>query len=124
MNAYVLARSAYAGSTSPVRTDRGTEYEAFSRCTHALSDTRSAEAGFPALARALHDNRRLWNALAADVSNDANGLPVELRARLFYLAEFTQQHSRKVLAGEADVGALIDINMAVMRGLRGQEVRT
>ena len=55
MNAYVLARSAYAGSTSPVRTDRGTEYEAFSRCTHALSDTRSAGAGFPMLARALHD---------------------------------------------------------------------
>ncbi len=116
-----MARSAYSRATAPTRTERGTEYDAFARCTHALSSTQGGCGGFPALARALNDNRRLWNALAADVSGDANGLPAPLRAGIFYLAEFTRAHSRRVLAGEADIAALVDVNTAMMRGLRGQE---
>ena len=73
-----------------------------------------------ALARAIHDNRSLWTALAADVAIETNPLPRPLRAQIFYLSEFTAQHSRKVLAGDASVDVLIDINTAVMRGLRGE----
>ena len=47
-------------------------------------------------------------------------LPPALRAQLFYLYEFTDQHSRKVLAGNASIEVLVDINTAVMRGLRGE----
>lgn len=116
-----MARSAYSDAATPTRTERGTEYDAFARCTYALNSAQRGFGGYPALARALNDNRRLWNVLAADVSGDANGLPASLRAGIFYLAEFTRQHSRRVLAGEADIAALIDVNTAVMRGLRGQE---
>jgi flagellar protein FlaF len=56
--------------------------------------------------------------LAADVAEPDNGLPQELRARIFYLAEFTADHSRKVLRGGETVDALVDINTAMMRGLR------
>lgn len=121
MNAHLLAQSAYCGAAAPTRTARDTEYDVFARCTRALSAAQDGFGGFPALARALNDNRRLWNALAADVSGEGNGLPAPLRAGLFYLAEFTHHHSRRVLAGEADVAALIDVNTAVMRGLRGRE---
>lgn len=121
MNAHLMARSAYSGAAAPTRTERGTEYDAFARCTYALNSAQRGFGGYPALARALNDNRRLWNVLAADVSGAANGLPAPLRAGIFYLAEFTRHHSRRVLAGEADIGALIDVNTAVMRGLRGKE---
>ena len=67
-----------------------------------------------------HDNRRLWTILAADVSLPENPLPAPLRARLFYLAEFTQAHSRKVLLGQARADILVDINTAIMKGLRSE----
>ena len=58
--------------------------------------------------------------LAGDVADAANGLPKELRAQIFYLAEFTNQHSTLVLRGEGDVDVLVEINTAIMRGLRSQ----
>ena len=51
--------------------------------------------------------------------SDANRLPVPLRAQLISLAEFVRRHSLAVLGGRAEVGALIDINTAIMKGLRG-----
>ena len=65
------------------------------------------------------DNARLWSTLGADVADPGNGLPQKLRAQLYYLFEFTAQHSRLVLDGSAGAEVLIDINTAVMRGLRG-----
>lgn len=113
MNAHIPAHASYTASAAPVRTPRATEYDLLARTTGALLRAR----GFAALAKALHDNRRLWTALSADVVEPTNGLPAELRARLFYLAEFTAHHTRRVLSGEGDVAVLIDINTAVMRGL-------
>lgn len=115
-----MARSAYSGAAAPTRTGRGTEYEVFARVTRRLRQAQSGDGGFADLVRALHDNRSLWTALAADVAVETNGLPAELRARIFYLAQFTTHHTRRVLAGEASTDVLIDINTAVMRGLRGE----
>ena len=114
MTALNLARNAYAAAATPTRTSRDSEYDALARVTQRL---RSAS-GFPQLASALHDNRSLWTLLASDVADSGNGLQPELRARIFYLATFTSEHSRKVLAGRADAGVLVEINTAVMRGLR------
>ncbi len=117
MNAVALAKTAYnTSSRAPLRTSRGTEYDAFAKVTHQLG--RAQTASFADLAAALHENRRLWTLLAADVAEVGNGLPDDLRARIFYLAEFTADHSRKVLSGEEEVSILIEINTAVMRGLR------
>jgi len=115
-----LARTAYANPGAPVRTDRDTEYDAIARVTSRL---KSAEARgpshFPELVAALHDNRKLWTALASDVAEPGNALPEALRAQILYLAQFIQLHSRKVMAQEAGIDALIEINTAVLRGLRG-----
>lgn len=117
------AAQAYGRSSVPVRTPRGTEYAVFMRVTQRLkASAQKGRSGFPALAAAIHENRRLWTALAADVASPDNALPPDLRARLFYLSEFTYQHSAKVLAGSASVGPLIEINAAVMRGLAGNTV--
>lgn len=119
-----MARATYAGSASAARTPRDIEHEAFAAATRKLNAAASAvETDFPALAAALHDNLRLWTLIAADVAEPTNGLPAALRGRLFYLAEFARQHTPKVLAGAADPRVLIDINVAVMRGLRGGDER-
>ncbi len=68
--------------------------------------------------QALHENRRLWSVLATDVADADNALPNTLRARIFYLAEFTEQHSSQILGNKATVEPLLEINMAVLRGLR------
>lgn len=115
-----MARSAYSEAAIPTRTGRGAEYEVFTRVTRKLRQAQSGEGGFAALVQALHDNRSLWTALAADVASDTNGLPKALRAQIFYLSQFIAQHTRRVMAADAAVGILIDINMAVMRGLRGE----
>lgn len=120
MTSSYLAQSAYNPVQSAVKTERGTEHAAFERVTAQLSRADRPEASVAQKATALHDNRRLWTLMAANVADSSNALPKSLRAQIFYLAEFTLQHSRKVLSGGAPLAPLIDINTAVMRGLRGE----
>ncbi|GGH27913.1 flagellar protein FlaF [Cribrihabitans marinus] len=119
MNALSRAQQAYAAASAPVRTPKNIEYQVISRITRNMRDAdRKGRAGFPALASALHENRQLWTLFAIDLSGDGNGLPRDLRARLLSLAEFTQHHTSRVLAREATVEPLLEVNTAVMRGLR------
>lgn len=120
MNALAQAHSAYARPDAPQKSPRATEYDLFARVTRQLSAAAAQRQDFAALTRALHDNLRLWRTLAVDVADPGNALPPALRARLFYLFQFTDQHSRKVLDGTAEPGVLVEINTAVMRGLRGE----
>ena len=122
MNIIEQARQAYAPSASPLRSGRSVEHQLFSETTARLSQaSKRRYTDFPAFVEAIHANRAVWLHLASQVAEDENNLPKELRARLFYLAEFTTAHSRKVLTGSADIQPLIDINTAVMRGLTMQE---
>lgn len=114
------AHAAYSRPEAPVRNFRALEYDLLARATKALTTARSDANGFAKLVAALDENQRLWSTLAADVAEPENGLPQKLRAQLFYLYEFTAEHSRAVRDKGASVEVLIDINTAVMRGLRGQ----
>ena len=114
-----LAQNGYENSLKSTASTQGIEYQVFSKITRQLaSGNKKAPDYFPKLSEALHNNLRLWTILAVDVANDNNKLPQELRSKLFYLAEFTRQHTAKVHAGEADPKILIDINTMIMRGLR------
>lgn len=125
MNAMHQAQAAYSAAAQPIRTPRGAEYETFARITGRLRAARARDtAGFAALARAIHDNRRLWTILAADAAGPGNQLPADLRARILYLAEFTRLHSGKVLREDAPLDPLIEINVAVMNGLRDRSAPT
>jgi flagellar protein FlaF len=115
-----LARDAYARPDAPSRDARAVEYELFVRMTRALSTSwAQRKKNYPALVSALYDNGKMWRTLAVDVADIGNELPSPLRAQLFYLYEFTTEHSRKVLDGTASADVLVEINTAVMRGLRG-----
>jgi flagellar protein FlaF len=112
-----MARRAYAPTTAPTRSDRSIEYEVIARITARLkkaiqSDNRRR------LIEAMHENRQLWRTLAVDVADEGNLLPRDLRARIFYLAEFTDIHTSKVLAGKENPVPLLEINTAILRGLK------
>jgi flagellar biosynthesis activator protein FlaF len=120
MNLPFRAEAAYSSNKTIIATHRGSEYQAFARATHQLSKAIESD-GFIELVVALEENRKLWSVLANDVLKEGNALPRQLRAQIFYLSEFTRQQSLKLLgkAADADAEALVDINKAVMRGLRG-----
>ncbi len=120
MNVSTLARAAYSSQSALVRTERGSEYEAFvfvTRKLHAISQHRGKAT--PQVAEAIDLNRRLWTLLAKDAASDDNLLPDALRASVISLYEFTRSHGSKVLQGEASIQTLIEINAAIMRGLNG-----
>lgn len=73
---------------------------------------------FVKLTNALHENSRLWTMIAGSVAENDNKLSSELRARLFYLAEFTKIHTSKILRKEASALPLIEINSSIMAGLQ------
>ncbi|MCJ8140569.1 flagellar biosynthesis regulator FlaF [Falsirhodobacter halotolerans] len=119
MTALYPHRDGYGQNLAATRSPRAIEYDVFARVTRALADT-DRDAAFPTYAAALHDNLKLWTALAADLALEGNPLPADLKARLFYLYEFTAQHTPKALRKEVGVAVLVDLNTAVMRGLRGE----
>lgn len=122
MEAARRALSAYGNPKASVKSPRQVEYQAFAKITQDLKGASTENViEFPRLVAALHENLRLWTIVATDVVVDENELPDALRAQLFYLAEFTRAHTSKVLKGEAETEALIDINTAIMKGLRQQQ---
>lgn len=121
MNVIEQARLAYAPTQPATRTDRSVEAQLFSQVTARLRQTSATpKAAYPELIDAIHQNRRLWTTMAAGVADVENALPKQLRAQIFYLAEFTDHHSQLVIRGEATVDALVDVNTAVLKGLNGQ----
>lgn len=119
MNAYASPYAASHNSNLPLRNSRDIEYDAFSRATSALK-AALAEDTVPTTTAALHLNSTLWNTLMADLSTEGNGLPSELRANLISLAIFSVRHAFLIPSGRGKIEPLIDINLAVMRGLRGE----
>ena len=104
------------GGFEPVATEG--IYHQMARQTRQAVDEADRSA-FPLLAQAVADNQLLWGTLAEDLMGDGNRLPLELRANLISLAEFVRRHSMAVLGGRASAAALVDINTAIMKGLRG-----
>ncbi|MCX7565793.1 flagellar biosynthesis regulator FlaF [Sulfitobacter sp. F26169L] len=117
MNATVLAHIGYAPTAAPLKSARKAEYDVIARITSRLTTAIKAK-DFNRLVHALHENRTLWRKLAMDVASPENLLPDDLRARLIYLAEFTEHHTRKVINREDSATPLVEVNTAILRGLK------
>lgn len=93
-------------------TPKQMEAEVFARCTRAI---RAAETGTVLdRVRAAADNRRLWDAVQASVSDPANALPQGLRAGLARLA---QAVLRECDAAEPDLAFIAEVNEQTAAGL-------
>ncbi len=115
-----MARRAYETSAKSTGTPRSVEYQLFSRLTGALTTAEETKSeNYLSYVNALSRNLEFWTIIGADVSSDDNALPAALRGQIFYLFEFTQQHTQRILSGDKTINAepLIDINKNVMSGL-------
>lgn len=94
---------------------RKTEYRLFALVTKALIDAEKSDR--TSLVKAIHWNRRLWLTLQADCAGEDNRLPEATRAGIISLAIWVDKHSRKVLKGQGQLKALVDVNRSIMEGL-------
>ena len=117
MNSYAMAQRAYAPTSAPTRSPRSIEYDVIGRVTFRLKSAILKDK-LPELLEALHENRKLWRTLAIDVADSDNSLPQNLRARIFYLAEFTDHHTNAVIRKKVSAVPLLEINTAILRGLK------
>ena len=122
MNVVERAKEGYGRNAVPIKSHRAAEYEAIARISHRLrAAALNRKTNFPEYVAALSENSHLWTTLAVDVAQPENDLPQDLRARVFWLAEFTTNETRRLLNGQGDVGILIEVNAAILQGLRAQE---
>lgn len=121
MNAILKAQQAYGAAGATLRSPANVEYDAVARITRQLiAADRTRDSDFPGFVSALHRNRKLWSVFATDVANPGNPLPADLKARIFALADFSRRHTSRVLAGSAEIAPLVEVNMAILRGLQAQ----
>lgn len=119
MNAMNMAQRAYAPTTAPIKSNRSMEYDVIAKITYRLKKAIEADELGPLL-EALHENRKLWRMLAVNVADDGNLLPNDLRARIFYLSEFTNHHTSEVIRKSVSAVPLVEVNTAILRGLRSE----
>lgn len=112
---------AYQKVQQRVETPRETEYRLFTEVTRALNEAKMLPASeFAKRMKALDWNRRVWNFLAMDCSNEDNGLPAQLRASIISLSMFVSKYTSQVIRENQEIEPLIDINIAIMQGLAAQ----
>lgn len=116
-----MSLQAYKTATARAESPREMEYRLFGQVTRALMHASSVDAADIATRiDALDWNRRLWSALATQVSDPDNALTAPLRAQIISLSLFVNRHSSAVMRNEEDFGPLIDINRMIMQGLAPQ----
>lgn len=119
MNAFSRPISGNGYGLDAIRTDRDNEYAVFSRVTHMLREAQNNGDDRAAISAAAKNND-LWTILLADLSHPENALPNETKDGLVSLAAFSIKQGFAVMQGKATVAPLIDINMSMMKGLRGE----
>ena len=115
-----MSHDAYRAAQKSNQSPRDTEYRAFTEATRRLIAACEKEADFAARARAVHDNRQLWGALADDCARGDNALPPETRAGIISLSLWVVRFSKDALRTGESLEPLIDINKTIMAGLSGK----
>ncbi|MBS7811372.1 flagellar biosynthesis regulator FlaF [Roseococcus pinisoli] len=102
-----------AGSYRRQLTPKQMEAEVYGRTTRALREAAGTENTL-VRARALADNRRLWDAVLSAVIDPGNRLPVALRAQIASLARSVL---RECDLEAPDMDHLIDVNEQIAAAL-------
>lgn len=115
-----MSLQAYQTAAARAENPREAEYRLFGQVTRALMDAEKLPEGqIEGRVDALDWNRRLWSALATDVSMPENGLPMALRAQIISISLWVGRHTSAVIRREEEIAPLIDINRIIMQGLHG-----
>lgn len=105
--------SSAAGSYRRQLTPKQMEAEVYGRATRALREAMDQQSPV-ILARALADNRRLWDAVQAAVIDPSNRLPLPLRAQIASLARSVL---RECDAETPDLDHIIGVNEQIAAAL-------
>jgi len=104
---------------------REIEANAISQAATTLMECHNnwdAPARDEALAAALRRNQMLWSILQAELSDENNPLPTELKENILRLSLFIDKRTIDIMAFPSPdkLNALIDINLNLAAGLRGE----
>ena len=104
------------GQAKRHRSMRDQEADVFLRVNAMLRAGTGAAADPVALARAMADNERLWNAVMDLMRDPANALPAPVRASVLSLAHAVRREQARPAP---DVGFLVGVNEQIAAGLSG-----
>lgn len=113
-----MSLKAYQNAAQQAEDARSIEYRLFAEVTRALisaSELETTDIG--GRMTALDWNRRLWSVLATDCAQEANGLPVPVRASIVSLGLWVNRHTSAVMSGAETFEPLIEVNRTLMQGL-------
>lgn len=119
-----MSYAAYAGAQNAGESPRDLEIRAISHITRQLIEANKPGAEPMARLRALNGNIRLWSLLMQDLSNPANSLPDDLKARYISLGLFARRISLSGLSSASDLSPLIRLNTDVLDALDRQRQST
>lgn len=112
------AAAAYGSVIRGAEDPRDIEHRVLGRAVAQLEAAMQPGAGPAALPAAIHENRMVWTAFAADLAGENNNLDDAVKARLLSLASWVVAESDRVLREGRSPRALADINRAIMAGLK------
>ncbi len=112
------ALAAYGSVIRTTESPRSIEYHILARTTSMLENASSINPSPAAMPSAIHENRMVWTAFAADLADDGNRCGTALRGGLLSIAMWVFAESDRVLRHQKSPAALIDVNRAVMQGLQ------
>lgn len=117
-----MSVSAYKKTIKETESPRNIEKRVFTRVTldlESLNDTPE-NALNEETKNALWANQKLWMTLRSDLVLPENSLPAGLKAQLISLGIWVDNHTQKVLQGNAKISDLIEINRSIISGLEGK----
>ena len=115
-----MSLQAYQTTQKAIENPRDAEYRIFGLVTHKLVEVSAGESNHKELIDAIGDNRKLWSALAMDCASEGNGLTDALRAQIISLSIWVSKYSSDVMQRKAPMDPLIDVNRAIMEGLKSR----
>ncbi|MEE9910751.1 MAG: flagellar biosynthesis regulator FlaF [Deltaproteobacteria bacterium] len=115
---------AYKAAQNTNMSGREIEAAALTRCALMLSNCQQnwdAPDREEVLSGALRINQRVWSILQAELVQDDNPLPLDIRKNLLTLSTFIDKRIIQVLANPEPekLQIIIDINLNLAAGLRG-----
>ena len=98
---------------------RRLEHQALDRCTFLLGQAEKAGVASRECVEALHWTRQLWQTFLAELADDGNALPVELRAKLISIGIWILKEADAIQLGRSsDFAAIAETCTIVRDGLR------
>ncbi len=112
-----MSIAAYQRTALSTETPVSTEHRAFVEVTRRLIDSGKADVPVARRMEALYDNLRLWLILTADLAEEDNPFPNDLKARLISLGIWVERYTASAIKGDKPMQPLIDVNREIAAGL-------